>query len=103
MKGNIFSLQERYTNVKAKLCSGGRAMIISVRKLVRFCKYSIVFIMLAYFLYKLLGVIDIYLLPVDKYRVPDGSAVKVFHIEQDGVSGVDKMTERLKLFFWYGE
>lgn len=78
-------------------------MIISVRKLVRFCKYSIIFMILAYFLYKLLGVIDIYLLPLDKYRVPDGSAVKVFHIEQDGVSGVDKLSERLKLFFWYGE
>lgn len=87
---------------KVYLC-GGRDMIISVRKLVRFCKYMIVFMMLAYFLYRLLGMIDVYLMPVDKYRVPDGSAVKVFSIEQEGISGVDKLSERLKLFFWYGE
>ncbi len=73
-----------------------------MRRSLRLLKYLIVFVMLAYALYKVFGFLDVTLLPMDKYRVPEGSAVKVFH------TGIDTMEpetplQRLKLFFWYGE
>ena len=35
--------------------------------------------MLTYALYKAFGYLDVALLPMDRYRIPEGSAVKAFH------------------------
>jgi hypothetical protein len=78
-------------------------MVISLRKSLRLMKYLIVFIMLAYSLYKVLGFLDVALLPMDKYRTPEGSAVKAFHAGSMEVVDPETPLQRLKLFFWYGE
>ncbi|MBW4838066.1 MAG: YqzK family protein [Paenibacillaceae bacterium] len=78
-------------------------MVISLRKWLRSGKYLILFVMLAYTLYKALGLLDDYVFREDKYRVPEGSAVKVFREGVPGSAEMETMTERLKLFFWYGE
>ncbi|WP_379318471.1 DUF4227 family protein [Paenibacillus puldeungensis] len=78
-------------------------MIISIRQWLRAAKYLLLFVALAYTLYRVLGVMDNYLLRENKYRIPEGSAVKVFHAEMDGSREMGSIAERLKLFFWYGE
>lgn len=74
-------------------------MVISLRKWLRSGKYLLLFAVLAYTLYKAFGLLDEYVFREDKYRMPEGSAVKVFHAD----SGMEMMVDRLKLFFWYGE
>ena len=78
-------------------------MVISLRKWLRTGKYLILFVALAYTFYKALGLLDDVLFREDKYRVPEGSAVKVFYEGVPGNNMMENMTERLKLFFWYGE
>lgn len=79
-------------------------MIISLRKWWNGFKYVVLFIMLAYVMYKTLGLLDEYVLTMDKYRIPDGSAVKVFQSDAGrAVSGLEVMSDRFKLFLWYGE
>ncbi|MUG44753.1 DUF4227 family protein [Paenibacillus woosongensis] len=78
-------------------------MVISVRKWLQSVKFAVLFIALAYLLYKVLGTFGGYLFPEDKYRIPDGSAVKAFQTEQAGNYGIEFMADRLKLFYWYGE
>ncbi|RCX23189.1 uncharacterized protein DUF4227 [Fontibacillus phaseoli] len=78
-------------------------MVISLRSLLRSLKYLLVFVALAYTLYKGLGLLDAYIFPLDKYRVPEGSAVKVFLPGSLGSQETETLSERLILFFWYGE
>lgn len=78
-------------------------MVISVRRMLRTLKYLLVFVALAYTLYKGLGLLDAYVYPLDKYRVPDGSAVKVFLAGSAEGHEAETIAERLILFFWYGE
>jgi hypothetical protein len=78
-------------------------MVISLRKWLRTGKYLILFVALAYTFYKALGLLDDVLFREDKYRVPEGSAVKVFYEGVPGNNMMENMMERLKLFFWYGE
>lgn len=78
-------------------------MIISVRVWIRTLKYVLVFALLSVMLYKMLGMFGEYLLPVDRYRTPDGAAIKVFQPDHAAISGFEYMAERLKLFYWYGE
>ncbi|MGG6309679.1 DUF4227 family protein [Paenibacillus macerans] len=78
-------------------------MVISLRKWLRSGKYLVLFVALAYTLYRALGMLDEYVFREDKYRVPEGSAVKVFHADIPGSGEMETMADRLKLFFWYGE
>ena len=66
-------------------------------------KYVIVFVMLVYTLYKVMGFLDAVFLPMDKYRIPEGSAVKAFHAGSLDTLEPETPLQRLKLFFWYGE
>lgn len=75
-------------------------MIIPLRKWIRLAKYLVIFVVFAYALYRMLGFLDHYLMSANKYKIPDGSAVKVFH--SDDITEYD-LSDRLKLFFWYGE
>ncbi|MNP58292.1 hypothetical protein D3C76_1531970 [compost metagenome] len=65
--------------------------------------YGIIFIVLAYVMYQMLGLLDEYVFTVDKYRVPEGSAVKAFHSNDEIGSRLEEMSDRFKLFLWYGE
>ncbi|MNJ33751.1 DUF4227 family protein [Paenibacillus bouchesdurhonensis] len=78
-------------------------MVISLRKCLRSVKYVMIFLALAYLLYKVTGAFGGYLFPGDKYRIPDSSAVKVFQTEGSSSKGLEYMADRLKLFYWYGE
>ncbi|MNO20775.1 hypothetical protein D3C76_105330 [compost metagenome] len=78
-------------------------MVISLRKWLNGIKYTVIFIILAYVMYQMLGLLDNYVLTMDKYRIPEGSAVKAFQSDQEAGSRLEEMSERLKLFFWYGE
>ncbi|WP_018751477.1 DUF4227 family protein [Paenibacillus sanguinis] len=78
-------------------------MVISLRKWLRSGKYLLLFIALAYTLYKGLGLLDEYVFRADKYRVPEGAAVKAFHEGNASSSRMEALTDRLVLFFWYGE
>lgn len=78
-------------------------MIVSVRKWMERLRFLIMFLALTYFVVQILGLFSDWITPVDRYREPHGKAVKVFH--QDTIIDVenDSFTDRLKLFFWYGE
>lgn len=78
-------------------------MVISLRKWLRSMKYIVLFVALAYLLYKMMGAFGGYLFSADKYRIPDGSAVKAFQTDASGGTGLEYMADRLKLFYWYGE
>ncbi|WP_055107709.1 DUF4227 family protein [Paenibacillus ihumii] len=78
-------------------------MIISIRKWLRSVKFILLFIALAYLLYKVMSAFGGYLIPADKYRIPNGSAVKAFKTGPGNGHGFEYMAERLKLFYWYGE
>ncbi|WP_019639026.1 DUF4227 family protein [Paenibacillus fonticola] len=78
-------------------------MVISLRKYLRTLRLIVVFCALTYLLYKMIGLFGVFLFPADKYRIPDGAAVKAFHIERSNSMGLEYMADRLKLFYWYGE
>ncbi|MNJ03762.1 hypothetical protein D3C73_1642230 [compost metagenome] len=54
-------------------------------------------------MYQMLGLLDEYVFTLDKYRIPEGSAVKAFQSEDEIGSRLEEMSDRLKLFLWYGE
>lgn len=79
-------------------------MIISVRKWLDRIRFLIVFIALTYFMIHVVGWMSDWIAPVNRYRVPQGKALKAFQhgslvddIESDSVK------DRLRLFYWYGE
>lgn len=78
-------------------------MVISLRKCLRSLKFATIFLAVVYLLYKVMGAFGGYLFPADTYRIPDGSAVKVFQSEGTHGKGLVYMADRLKLFYWYGE
>lgn len=78
-------------------------MVISLRKWLLRLKYALIFMLLSYMFYYAIGLMKEYVLQPDKYRVPEGSAVKVFYGDAAEVSDADNLADRLKLFYWYGE
>lgn len=77
-------------------------MIFSLRKWIERAKFIVLFVLLTFVLYQMLAVLTAWMEPVQKYRQPSGSAVKVFNQEY-GTMDAEDMPERLKLFYWYGE
>jgi hypothetical protein len=82
-------------------------MIFSLKRLLSGMKMVILFIIFTYFLYHLLGLVNNWIEPMNRYKEPNGRAVKVFQYERPSmdkgsVDSVD-MVERLKFFYWYGE
>ncbi|MCM3698259.1 MAG: DUF4227 family protein [Paenibacillus macerans] len=78
-------------------------MVISLRRWLRSVKYLLLFAVLTYTLYRTFGLLEAYMFQEDKYRIPDGSAVKVFHAGIPGSGETSSLADRLKLFYWYGE
>ena len=77
-------------------------MIIPFRRWLERLKFLLVFSVLTYALYHLFGYVTAWMEP-NKYREPDGRAVKVF--QQQSVSESERLSaiDRLKLFYWIGE
>ncbi|MNR57233.1 hypothetical protein D3C85_1779640 [compost metagenome] len=78
-------------------------MIFSYRKLIVRLQYILVFVALTVVLYQVMMAVSGWIQPVNKYKQPTGKSVKVFgqseHISFDSNS----ISERLRLFYWYGE
>ncbi|WP_438448847.1 DUF4227 family protein [Gorillibacterium sp. sgz5001074] len=77
-------------------------MILSLRKWIDRAKFILLFVVLTFVLYQILSVLSLWMEPVQRYKQPSGSAVKVFH-QDSGTLDADNMPERLRLFYWYGE
>ncbi|GFZ99333.1 hypothetical protein GCM10008018_51970 [Paenibacillus marchantiophytorum] len=79
-------------------------MIFSYRKLLVRLRYMLLFMALTVILYQVMFVLSGWIQPVNKYRTPTGKSVKVFD-QQEHVLLSDKgsMSQRLRLFYWYGE
>ncbi|UHA72906.1 DUF4227 family protein [Paenibacillus sp. 481] len=78
-------------------------MIISLRKLSTKCKFAALFLVLTYVLIQLFDTFGSWIAPVDRYREPQGRAVKVFQTDLQAVLEPASFTERLRLFYWLGE
>lgn len=78
-------------------------MIFSYRKMIVRLQYMLVFMAMTVILYQVLMAVSNWIQPVNKYKPPTGHSVKVFgqgeHVSFDSSS----MSERLRLFYWYGE
>lgn len=77
-------------------------MIVSLRKWLKRVKFAVLLVVLTYLLYRALSVFNAWLEPGRKYRQPSGTAVKAFRHDSLPLEA-GGMTERLKLFYWYGE
>lgn len=80
-------------------------MVVSLRRLLEWAKFLILFVLLTLLLYQVIGFLAEYTEPTKRYRTPTGRAVKVF-----APFGVPEQTtlaqewkERLFLFYWIGE
>ncbi|WP_274364437.1 DUF4227 family protein [Paenibacillus thermotolerans] len=78
-------------------------MILSFRRALERLKFLVLFAVFTYVLYHLFGYVSAWVGP-DKYREPEGKAVKAFN-SSDTVPGFDHETfkDRLRFFYWYGE
>lgn len=77
-------------------------MVVSYRKWLDRLKFLVLFMALTMTLYHVLLWVDNWLEPRDKYREPRSKAEKVFrHVSLPTERGT--VSERLRLFYWYGE
>lgn len=77
-------------------------MIVSLRRWMYLAKFLTAFLVLTYMLFHALQLLSGWIEPTQRYKEPNGRAVKVF---QPGAAddASASMTERLKFFYWYGE
>ncbi|MCY9664786.1 YqzK family protein [Paenibacillus alginolyticus] len=78
-------------------------MIFSYRKLVVRLRFILLFMILTVILYQVMLVLSGWIQPVNKYRTPTGKSVKVFGQHNASGSDTGTMSDRLRLFYWYGE
>lgn len=78
-------------------------MIFSLRKLIERIKFMLIFIILTYFIYHLVGAVTSWIQPTDPYKQPIGRAVKVFNTTSDMNGNSVTARDRLAFFYWYGE
>jgi len=77
-------------------------MIVSYRKWLSRAKFIATFVILTFLLYHVMAIVSNWIQPLDKYRHPTGKSLKVFsHV--GGIHENDSISERLRLFYWYGE
>jgi hypothetical protein len=77
-------------------------MVVSVRKWLRRLLFAAMLFVFTVAMYGGCRYIAVWIAPADPYRVPQGNALKVFNAEASGMEDTS-FTERLKLFYWYGE
>ncbi|MDO7905133.1 DUF4227 family protein [Paenibacillus sp. JX-17] len=78
-------------------------MIIQVRKVMRWVRAFIVFMMMLYIAFFCFKWFAQWVTPVDHYRIPEGSAIKVFGEDGAAEGHKPRLAERLRFFYWYGE
>ena len=78
-------------------------MIISVRKWMERAKFLTIFMICTYLMFEILSTVTAWIAPVDKYREPQGKAVKAFNHNANMVIESDTFADRLRLFYWLGE
>ncbi|OCT12462.1 hypothetical protein A8709_32060 [Paenibacillus pectinilyticus] len=78
-------------------------MIFSYRKLIVRLQYVFVFMALTIILYQVMMVVSDWIQPVNKYKAPTGHSVKVFGQTEHVSFDSNSISERLRLFYWYGE
>jgi hypothetical protein len=77
----------------------GVGMVFFYHKWLARLRLVILFLILTFLVYQILLLITNWTMPNQKYKPPGGKAVKVFHYVTESGS----MTDRLRLFYWYGE
>lgn len=77
-------------------------MIVPLRRWLHRLKYFVLFVVLTYALYHVFDVVAAWIEP-DKYREPDGRAVKAFRQDAPTEEAYDTALDRLRIFYWYGE
>lgn len=78
---------------------------MSIRRLLEWGKFLLLFVLLTLFLYQVIGFFAEYTEPTKRYREPKGRAVKVFApfgVPRES-SLAESWKERLFLFYWLGE
>ncbi|MCG7406345.1 YqzK family protein [Paenibacillus sp. ACRRX] len=78
-------------------------MIVSVRRWAGRLRFVALFLVCTYAMVQILGIMSSWIAPVDKYKEPQGRAIKVFHSDPNIRMEPDTITERLRLFYWMGE
>ncbi|TVX92828.1 DUF4227 family protein [Paenibacillus agilis] len=78
-------------------------MIVSIRSLMQRLRFIVIFFLATYVVVQLLSFVSVWIAPVNKYREPQGRAVKVFHPNVDLDMEPEQFRERLKLYYWLGE
>jgi hypothetical protein len=83
----------------------GLAMIFSYRKWMTRFRFILLFMALTVVLYQVMIVLSDWIQPVNKYKTPTGKSVKVIGQPQHAstVTDASSMSDRLRLFYWYGE
>lgn len=78
-------------------------MVVPLRKWLRRLVFIVMVAAAAWAFYQVFGVTSAWMEP-NKYREPDGKAVKAFRAGGDAPEDEsDSVLERLRLFYWYGE
>lgn len=79
-------------------------MIISVRQISRFLRMIVFVAILSFICFKVLGIVQAMIEPVDKYREPRGDAVKVdAPLAEAPPTAWEEVLGRLSLFYKIGE
>ncbi|MFD0694912.1 DUF4227 family protein [Paenibacillus sp. GCM10027628] len=80
-------------------------MIISYRKWLTRLRFIMLFMALTVILYQVMVVLTGWIQPMNKYKTPSGKSVKVFqqHQHTPFKESGSSMSDRLRLFYWYGE
>jgi hypothetical protein len=78
-------------------------MIFSYRKTLARFRFFVLFILLTYLLYHALLIVTNWIQPIEKYKMPEGKAAKVFQHQHVNVIDSGSVSDRLRLFYWYGE
>lgn len=77
-------------------------MIVSLRRWLKRAKFFLLLFAITYAIYHVFDVVTAWIEP-NKYREPDGRAVKAFRAEPPDGAEDESALDRLRLFYWYGE
>jgi hypothetical protein len=79
-------------------------MVLYFRKWINRLKFALLFAVCTFALYHVLAVLTTWIEPMNnKYREPSGRALKVFQYEHKSLLDGGSISDRLRLFYWYGE
>ncbi|MBW7473519.1 YqzK family protein [Paenibacillus oenotherae] len=77
-------------------------MVLSVRRWTRRIVFIVLLALFTIVMYNGCRYIAVWIAPEDPYRVPQGSAEKVFRAQPAPLEE-NTLSDRLRLFYWYGE